>query len=430
MRKNGVLSSTVATLGLLSQAAFGQGLDITHQDIQDTWKHSGAAIGGSHGYALGSYTCNIGDTALLWQNQGTPGLAMNGYRLHDGVLKQIGLSWVKHACCVANNAGCGTCASAGSWPSGTLRPGCRDVYSASYNSGQSRLGPRSGINPSASTFSPIPTLPSGSNALARRLVVKEADMSATTYPGALYFAEGVYVAAGEPAANQLNNATYERVTVANAGATPTYAWSQTGAAQTGQPAILAWKAHGLGLNTPDDRVTILTGDVPGDGRYYVASKATDLGNGSWRYDYAVFNLNSHRAAGGVIVPTPVGVNVSNIGFSDVDYHSGEIYDNTDWSSAKESTQVVWASPATFETNPNTNALRWGTMYNFWFTADRAPNVDGSVTLRMFRPGDPQELVITGLAVPSAPGCLADFNGAGGLTVQDIFDYLAAYFAGC
>lgn len=31
--------------------------------------------------------------------------------------------------------------------------------------------------------------------------------------------------------------------------------------------------------------------------------------------------------------------------------------------------------------------------------------------------------------PPAPPCAADFNGAGGLTVQDIFDFLAAYFAG-
>jgi hypothetical protein len=27
-------------------------------------------------------------------------------------------------------------------------------------------------------------------------------------------------------------------------------------------------------------------------------------------------------------------------------------------------------------------------------------------------------------------CPADFNHAGGLTVQDIFDFLAAWFAGC
>ena len=31
---------------------------------------------------------------------------------------------------------------------------------------------------------------------------------------------------------------------------------------------------------------------------------------------------------------------------------------------------------------------------------------------------------------TAPPCPADFNGSTDLTVQDIFDFLAAYFAGC
>jgi len=35
-----------------------------------------------------------------------------------------------------------------------------------------------------------------------------------------------------------------------------------------------------------------------------------------------------------------------------------------------------------------------------------------------------------IAILTTPTCLADFNGAGGITVQDIFDFLAAYFAGC
>jgi hypothetical protein len=35
-----------------------------------------------------------------------------------------------------------------------------------------------------------------------------------------------------------------------------------------------------------------------------------------------------------------------------------------------------------------------------------------------------------LAAYFAGDTRADFNGAGGITVQDIFDFLAAYFAGC
>jgi len=35
----------------------------------------------------------------------------------------------------------------------------------------------------------------------------------------------------------------------------------------------------------------------------------------------------------------------------------------------------------------------------------------------------------GIAYLRPAPCRADFNGAGGVTVQDIFDFLAAYFSG-
>src|SRR5690606_22083952 len=101
--------------------------------------------------------------------------------------------------------------------------------------------------------------------------------------------------------------------------------------------------------------------------------------------YAVFNMNSHRAAGSLSVPVSSSVNVSGVGFKDVDYHSGEPYDNTDWVVNVGGGAAVWSSPQTFEQNPNSNALRWGTMYNFWFEADEAP-VLGEVSIGLFRPG--------------------------------------------
>jgi hypothetical protein len=329
---------------------------------------------------------------------------------------------------VVNGAGCGTCSTIGTG----LRPGCRDIYSASFNGGQSRLGPRSGINPYDATFSPIPS--GTGDAIWRRVQIKVSDMSATTFPGAQYFAEGVYVCQDEEPPQQLNNATYRPMLVANTGATPPYTWSPTGATASGKPAIMAWREHGLGLNTPDTSVQVVTADIPGEGRFYAAGKVRDLsgtGVGPWRYDYAVFNLNSHRSASSLVVAVPDSATVTNIGFHAPDYHSGEIYDNTDWTGAKTGGEIKWSSPATFATNPNTNALRWGTMYNFWFTADVAPAAAlGDVTLGIFIPGTPDSITISGLPVPNVPpACPADFNGTGGLSVQDIFDFLAAYFNG-
>jgi hypothetical protein len=37
--------------------------------------------------------------------------------------------------------------------------------------------------------------------------------------------------------------------------------------------------------------------------------------------------------------------------------------------------------------------------------------------------------LAGTIPGGAPACPADFNGVGGLNVQDIFDFLAAWFAG-
>lgn len=432
--------------------------DVTHQNIQDTGRYpaTGAPINGMYAYAWGSQTCNIGNVNLSWINGGTPGLAMNAYRLHDGRLMQIGLSNVKTACCVANTTGCGTCSTVGAG----LRAGCRDTYSAGFNSGQSRLGPRSGINAWTGQFTSIPS--GTGDAIWRRLQVLVSDMDATTFAGARYFAEGVYVCTEEPPAQKLNNATYRPMLVANTGATPTYNWTGTDVSQMGTPAIYAWRDHGLGMNTPDPSVKIVTVDVPGEGRFVVAGKVKDLGNRQWRYDYAVFNLSSDRSGAGFTLPIPPSAVVTGLGVHAAPYHSGEIYSNTPWVAVKSAGQVLFGAPHKFEDNPNTNAIRWGTMHNFSFTANVGPAPGlGQATLGLFKPGAPGSvgaIAVGGLPVPpvefpcpadfsQSDGLnvadvflflrawfiadpLANFNGVNGVTVADVIDFLVAWFAGC
>ena len=391
LRRMSMVALGAASLALLA----GAGPDITHQQIQDAWKSS--PVGSTHSYAWGSYTCNIGDTPLAWLNGGTPALGMNAYRLHNGRILQIGLGFAKHACCVANGTGCGTCTSG---PSGTLRPGCRDVSSASYNAGQGRLGPRSGINPFAGTFAPIPS--GTGDAIWRRVQIKAGEMSAADFPGAIYIAEGVYVCAGEAPAEQLNNATYSRMTVANGGTTPSYTWTPTGPSMTGQPALMAWRNHGLGVNNPDPSVHLSLADVPAEGRFHAGGKVTNLGNGQYMYDYAVFNLNSHRSGSSLSVAVDPAGTVNNINFYSPEYHSGEVYSNISWNVSRNATTgtLTWASPQTFAQNPNTNALRWGTTYNYWFVSNVPPAPQlGEVTLGLFRPGTPDSIQISGLPVP-------------------------------
>lgn len=438
------IAMLVALVGLpLTAMAAPGGPDVTYLNTAAT-DTSGfvnhGVVGSTRAYTLGSYTCNIStDTGLAWVNNGTPVLFMEMYRLHNGRLEMIGMSWGKHACCAGSGTdpGCGTCTGIGPG----LRAGCRDVYSASYNSGQGKLGQRSRVN--AYTGATLGAVTQASyTSIERRLQVATSDITLANFPGARFFVEGTYTADDEQPAMALNNASYKPVNIDQSTFNITSANAPTVNMSVGKPAIYAWKEHGLGLNQPDNSVNIVFADVPSEGRFFAGSKVIDLGNGMYRYEYAVFNLNSDLSGGSLSVPVAPGVNVpaANIGFKDVNYHSGEIYDNTDWSKTKTSNAVVWSSPQTFAVNPNSNALRFGTMYNFWFEADVAPAAaTGSITLGMFKTGGAPSIQIPGLHVPGEPACLADldndgnyangFSPDGGVDINDLIGFLGAFEAG-
>ena len=352
------------------------GPDVVYTDCRSVTNWG--AIGGVRGYSLGSFTCNIGDENLAW-GFNTPLLGMNAYKLENGRLTQLGLSWMKRGTGAAAGSGCGLpCNGAGG---SVLGAGCLDIYGSGFNGSQSILGPRSqvnaftGDNPGSSGTSPT--------ILSKRLQVRESDLASST---ALYFVEGVYVAPDDAAnANAFNNASYKRVTVNGS-----FDMTPVGAMQTYRPALEAWADHGNGVDTPDLTVQLDTADIPGEGRFHVGSKVTDLGGGNFLYDYAIFNLNSHRSGGSFSVPIPAGATVTGVGFHDVDYHSGEPYDLTDWNVTVDGSSVTWSSPQTFAQNENTNALRFGTMYNFWFECDASPS-QTMTTIGLFRPGTPDSI---------------------------------------
>jgi hypothetical protein len=198
------------------------------------------------------------------------------------------------------------------------------------------------------------------------------------------------------------------------------------------PILRAWQDHGLGANRPDPDVHLVPVDYAETGpagpiaaRFWIAAKAGQNEDGSWHYEYALHNLNSHRSARSILVPLPPGITATNIGFHDVAYHSGEPFDGTDWPAAVTPAAVTW-STQTFNENPDANALRWGTLYNFRFDAD-APPVQGTVTIGLFRPGqagDPDSLTVS-LPVPGL--CAADINGDRTVTSDDYFAFLTNYF---
>ncbi len=420
------LRCTLPVALLAPGLALGQGADVVAGEITGPFKWG--TLNGFSAYSIGTSSCNIGDVDLLWDDElsdGTPAnlhpvMGQNIFRYKDGRYLQLGQSWLKHAFFALNfNGLCGNdCDPA---PSGNaLGPGCWDPYSASLNGQQSGMGAKFEVNASTG-FHPWPYTGDGTtgNVLFKRVQVRNDDLNPALNAGARYFGEGQYVTPDDAAAgNGNNNATYREISVGSFSS----GWNLnfTGQNRIGQPAIFAWKEV-------DPQVELVAVDVPSDGRFWIAYRVTDNGNGTWRYEYAIQNLNSDRSADEFIIPANDGVAISNIGFHDVDYHSGEPFDNTDWSSNRDSSGVTWQSPASFASNPNTNALRWGTMYNFWFTADAAPEM-GDVTLGLFKPGAAPDQTVSILIPTSTEPCLADVNGDGIISPQDFNAWIAAYNA--
>ena len=93
--------------------------------------------------------------------------------------------------------------------------------------------------------------------------------------------------------------------------------------------------------------------------------------------------------------------------------------------------LLWTA-ATGIVDLNTYLPLQGVDTSGWqLTYARAISADGrSISGEGVHNGLNRGWLVTGLGTGTTPGCSADFNGSGALTVQDIFDFLAAYFAGC
>lgn len=348
-------------------------------------------------FAVGTTSCNIGSSTLSW-NPNTadhPVIRQNIYRLKGGRFEHLGTSWVKHGFLALNENNCGGgCTQTGA-PRDELRPNCSDPYSAGLNGDRTGLGPSYQINAFTGIF-PIPHEAAvGFGPIRHRVQIRHSDLNPAFNPGAEYFAEGQYVHPEDAAAgNAENNVSYRKANVIPMTPQPCgpctcihpYCMLPDALSQTevSDPAIRAWK-------TRDETVREMDARVPGEGLFILAQKTTEIGGGIWRYEYALYNMNSHRSAGAFRVPIPAGADVSDIGFHDVNYHSGELWDSTDWSHGVVDDTIVWQTTP-YATNPNANALRWGTLYNFRFDID-APPAESFVEVDLFRPGFPDAIAI-------------------------------------
>ncbi|MCB9857559.1 MAG: PQQ-dependent sugar dehydrogenase [Phycisphaerales bacterium] len=334
-------------------------------------------------FSVGTESCNIGNATMTWESGcGTihPLIAQNCFRLKNGKFEQIGQSWLKHGFAVAwsDECGCGCTFS----PSNQMLPGCGDPYGATLNNSQGSIRPKFRVNPSDATYV-CGTRPSLSGSpIERRLQVKHTDIDPALNAGARFFVEGQYLHEQDAAAgNDNNNASYREISVTQTG-TNEYSFGLLGSTQREQAGIRAWQDI-------DPTVVETDVEVAGDGLYIIAAKATQISDSTWHYEYAVQNLNGDRGIRSFRVPVSSGAVVTNIGFHDVDYHSGDGInlvnrDGTDWTSTHNATAVTWSM---VDVGDNSNALLWGTLYNFSFDTNVDP-ASGSVTFALWRTGTP------------------------------------------
>jgi len=410
-----MIREALKTSGAVATPRGATGPDIIVGVMTDTKRHS---LGDPRPYTLGAASCNIGDENANWfaDTQDHPVIAQQVYRLRDGRFEQLGLSWAKHGFVVIPEELCGgPCID----PDGgdLLGPGCSDTYSAATNGTISRLGPRTEVNPSDGTFSVPWAEPQGGN-FAGYIFIDRDDLDPALNAEARYFAEIQYIAADDSAAgNHMNNVSHREFEVDLPGGFPSFdfVYPVGSTTQPMQPAIMAWA-------NVDPSVTITTIDVPNDGRLYLAWKVTETQDPDrpWSYEYALYNMNSHRAARSFRLPAGTGVDIGDIGFKDIDYHSGDgvggvNVDGTDWASAIAAGELAWTT-GDAATNANGNALRWGTLYNFRFTSDQPP-ATAMATIDLFRAGSPASVAVE--TVAPAASCQGDIDGDGQVGSSDL-----------
>ncbi len=406
-------------------AAQTSGPDVIVGDLPDAQSNSPIGISGVtyDAFAVGTTSCNKGNTPLNWFTGGTdnrhPAISQNLFRYSSatGRFEQLGQGGLKHGFTALQGSTCTAqfgfpCAATGGT---TLGVGCSDPYGAGLNNNPGGMGPKWQVNAATGLFPyPYPNV-----ATSGPIRVRLSDLNTGGIAGNRFFIEGQYICGDDASANgglnKYNNASWREVLLSATGTVPNatdFGIAITGSMHREQPGIYAWQSI-------DAAVTITTFDVPNDGRFILACKVSGPVAGLYTYEYALQNLNSHRCAGSVVVPLPATHNaLGSVGFHDVDAPGEPNFLATpanpasdDWTpsgGAANDTSVSWAGPAYAGTPPvyvmdpatqykvltftpgtgndhTANVLRWGTMFNFRFTSELAPG-SGALAVGLWRPG--------------------------------------------
>jgi hypothetical protein len=357
------------------------------------------------GLGIATTSCNNGDQPVHFfaiPNTDHSVVTQNLYRMSGGPdnndrFEQIGQAWVKHTFGADQDDDCSFgCIP---WPDDTqLGVGCSDPYLAQENATYSLLGSRAWVNPFTGAFPSNARNHTGHvhTATSHRVLVAKSDLDTTQNMGATYYAEAQYDTPQEYAwcqahpgqCNMYNNASYRQFSVTG---TTFFTFTPAGETVRMTPATDAWTGSTSVTVEPEPGV---------DGRAFVVYKVTNPSAGVWHYEYAIHNQNLDRSIQSFSVPIGKAVNISNIGFHAPPNHPGFPNDGTvgntgfsndPWTPDQIVSALTWTCE-TLAQNPNANAIRFGTLYNFRFDADQPPQ-SANATVGFFKTGSPITVAI-------------------------------------
>lgn len=391
--------------------------DVRLTDIPVVMHLSGEDGQGNIRLAPTAYLDNVGTADVPWfqkfasryvgsypppyNEDSHPMLVWNLYRLVDGRMEQIGKSGLKHAFNTVNH----TCSCAGgayySLPVSPFDPEnlqgayssilwatdhddnlnglpCEDNYQYSTNDEARWLGPRAEVTPHSvdwepcgSSFSPdavadgTPCAETATNPYPGafpnyRMWVAPADL---TVAGASYYLDAWYLvkndidifnSMGWVSINPVDNALFWSFDISPSPGFQNGSildnWVDPGAPAAGE--------SNHTLNT-------------GQGHLQLASRVEDLGNGSYRYDYALMSHDFSPGLRCIRIPAAGTDRVSNIEISDGDRDPGN-----DWQIDQKATYLVLRLPGN---TPHD----FGQLHSLRFTSTIAP-VDGEIAIASAR----------------------------------------------
>jgi len=307
-----------------------------------------------------------------YNNDQHPFLTWSAFRVTDEAIHQLGVSDIKHAFLTLNFS----CTAGACTDGHILGLGCEDVYGFGTNSSNFDLAYREEILAASGVWAhcnePKPATPShfdpngdcssgdfspaGEDYFTHGLVVQESDLADDS---ASYFFSAWYLIRDD--IDIFNTMGYRQIDPVFSGSSWTFGFLSP--LVNGSP-VNTWIP--LGTDEPDRSNETLALGL-GNGNLQLATSVTDLGDGYYRYEYALMNHDFDQGLDGFSVPLAPGISVRSAAFRDIDQDSGN-----DWTQSIDSDAVRWQSPDRDSFQP------WGTLYNFTLEADTLPETGTAI----------------------------------------------------